>query len=128
MYETMKMTPKARSPQRSKGFLNGIKKIHIERVATIIRIFNQNFCWIVTIVIKMEMIIPISGASKIKSIVRLIPPFRDQLILLKPECAIAAPAKPPIKVCDDEDGIPYHHVSKFQEIAAIIPANTTIRS
>ena len=52
----------------------------------------------VTSVIKIEMIIPIIGASKIKIIVRLIPPFNDQFILLNPECAIAAPAKPPINV------------------------------
>jgi len=36
-------------------------------------------------------------------------------------CAIAAPAKPPIKVCEEEEGIPYHQVSKFQKIAAIKP-------
>ena len=45
----------------------------------------------------------------------------DQFILSNPACAIAAPAKPPIKVWDEEDGIPYHHVRRFQQIAAIIP-------
>ena len=40
-------------------------------------------------------------------------------------CAIAAPAKPPIKVCEEEEGIPYHQVSKFQKIAAIKPEKIT---
>ena len=61
------------------------------------------------------------GASKIKISVKLIPPLSDQLMLPKPECAIAAPANPPISVCDEEDGIPYHHVNRFQQIAAILP-------
>lgn len=74
----------------------------------------------------MEMIIPIIGASKMKIKVRLMPPFRDQLMLVNPECATAAPAKPPINVCEDDEGIPYHQVSKFQQIAAIIPESTTI--
>ncbi len=42
-----------------------------------------------------------------------------------PECAIAAPANPPIKVCEEDDGIPNHHVNKFQVIAATRPAQTT---
>ena len=45
-------------------------------------------------------------------------------LIIKAE-AIAAPAKPPISVCDEEDGIPYHHVSKFQKIAAIKPEKIT---
>ena len=40
-------------------------------------------------------------------------------------CAIAAPAKPPISVCEEEEGIPYHQVSRFQEIAASKPENIT---
>ena len=40
-------------------------------------------------------------------------------------CAIAAPAKPPIKVCEEEEGIPYHQVSKFQKMAAIKPEKIT---
>ena len=35
----------------------------------------------------------------------------------------AAPAKPPIRVCEEEDGIPFHQVTRFQVIAAITPAN-----
>jgi hypothetical protein len=38
---------------------------------------------------------------------------------------MAAPANPPIRVCEEEDGIPYHHVNKFQKIAAIKPARIT---
>ena len=37
------------------------------------------------------------------------------------EEAPAAPAKPPIKVCDDEDGMPFHHVKRFQTMAAMTP-------
>lgn len=34
---------------------------------------------------------------------------------------MAAPANPPISVCEDEEGIPSHHVRMFQDIAAISP-------
>ena len=40
-------------------------------------------------------------------------------------CAIAAPANPPISVWEEEDGIPYHHVSRFQKIAANKPEKIT---
>ena len=43
----------------------------------------------------------------------------------KNACAIAAPAKPPLKVWEEEEGMPYHQVSRFQKIAAIKPANIT---
>lgn len=36
---------------------------------------------------------------------------------------MAAPANPPISVCEDEDGMPFHHVTRFQVMAAITPAN-----
>jgi hypothetical protein len=38
---------------------------------------------------------------------------------------MAAPAKPPIRVCEDEEGIPYHHVIRFQVMAAIKPDRIT---
>ena len=38
---------------------------------------------------------------------------------------IPAPAKPPISVCDELDGIPNHQVIKFQLIAAMRPASST---
>ena len=31
---------------------------------------------------------------------------------------MAAPANPPIRVCEEEDGIPFHQVTRFQVIAA----------
>ena len=34
---------------------------------------------------------------------------------------MAAPANPPIRVCDEEDGIPFHQVIKFHAMAAITP-------
>ena len=45
-----------------------------------------------------------------------------------PACATAAPAKPPIKVCEDDDGIPSLQVSRFQNVAAKSPARITQRS
>ena len=36
-------------------------------------------------------------------------------------------SKPPINVCDEDEGMPYHHVSRFQNIAAISPARMTVR-
>ena len=33
------------------------------------------------------------------------------------EAAIAAPPSPPISACDDDDGRPYHQVSRFQPMA-----------
>ena len=65
---------------------------------------------------------PIIGASTIKATVLMI---GSGLIALNPACAIAAPAKPPISVCDEEEGMPYHHVSKFQLMAASSPERTT---
>ena len=45
--------------------------------------------------------------------------------LAHPAWAIAAPAKPPTKVWDELEGIPRYQVSKFQMMAAIIPAKIT---
>ena len=42
-----------------------------------------------------------------------------------PAWAIAAPANPPINVCDEEEGMPDHQVSRFHTIAAISPENIT---
>ena len=44
-------------------------------------------------------------------------------IASNPFAMMAAPANPPIRVCEEEEGIPFHHVIKFQVIAAITPAN-----
>src|SRR5690606_39061614 len=39
--------------------------------------------------------------------------------LLIPAPEITAPAKAPIKACEEDDGIPYHQVIRFQAIAPI---------
>ena len=44
-----------------------------------------------------------------------------------PVCAIAAPARPPINVCEEEEGIPHHQVKRFQIIAAINPEKITLQ-
>jgi hypothetical protein len=46
-------------------------------------------------------------------------------LLNAPACASAAPIKPPISVWDELEGMPNHHVRRFQVIAAIRPANIT---
>ena len=67
-----------------------------------------------------DITIPINGARNIKAaIFRITAPC----MALKPFAIIADPAKPPIKVCEEEDGMPCHHVNKFQIMAPIIPAN-----
>ena len=43
-------------------------------------------------------------------------------------CASAAPAKPPISACDDDDGRPHHQVSRFQTIAPISAAQDHVRA
>ena len=45
-----------------------------------------------------------------------------------PACAMAAPANPPMSVCDELEGMPKYQVKRFQAMAAISPANTTHRS
>src|SRR6476661_6202666 len=41
-----------------------------------------------------------------------------------PLAASDDPTTPPISACDDDDGRPKYHVSRFQKIAPINPANT----
>ena len=41
----------------------------------------------------------------------------------QPNAAKNAPAKPPISVCEEEEGMPYHQVIRFQVIAASRPEN-----
>ncbi|MCY1525782.1 hypothetical protein D9M68_607750 [compost metagenome] len=84
--------------------------------------------------IKYDTMAPINGASTIKPIMTSTPvgispafPSLYQFTTFKPAWAIAAPAKPPIKVCEELEGIPNHQVSKFQIIAAITPARITTR-
>src|SRR5437762_1088952 len=73
---------------------------------------------------RYEMEIPITGASTIKK--------RGGSTLSRrttstPAYAIAAPTNPPIKVCEELDGIPYHQVMRFHMIEAINPERITIR-
>jgi hypothetical protein len=64
------------------------------------------------------------GARKINAAILAI---TSTLGAAKPACAIAAPAKPPISVCDELEGIPNHQVKRFQKIAANKPAKITDR-
>ncbi len=42
-----------------------------------------------------------------------------------PPLATAAPTRPPISACDDDDGMPYHQVRMFQEIAPVSAPSTS---
>ena len=78
----------------------------------------------VTKVMKMEMAMPRIGARKMNAAIRAI--FsRLMLPISNPAPASAAPAKPPMRVCDELLGMPYHQVSRFQVMAASRPASTT---
>src|SRR5207244_9615055 len=44
------------------------------------------------------------------------------------DCAIAAPTSPPIRACDELDGSPSHHVSRFQTMAPSSAASTVFVS
>ena len=68
------------------------------------------------------MIIPKTGAININPAIRNI---GVEFTELNPACAMAAPAKPPISVCEEEEGIPNHQVNKFQIMAATSPEKTT---
>ncbi|MNK85196.1 hypothetical protein D3C87_1050710 [compost metagenome] len=75
-----------------------------------------------------------SGASTINPTITKTPdgisptlPALYQFTTSIPAWAIAAPAKPPIKVCEELEGIPNHQVNKFQIMAAITPASITVK-
>jgi hypothetical protein len=80
-----------------------------------------------------EITMPMIGAKKINNIVLIIVSASTIFAQEYPipfvikACAMAAPANPPISVCDEEEGIPYHQVSKFQKIAANKPEKITGR-
>ena len=69
-----------------------------------------------------DMIIPINGASTIKDAILII---TAPCMEANPLCIMAAPAKPPIRVCEEEEGIPDHQVAKFQIMAATMPEKIT---
>src|SRR5512133_273303 len=43
-----------------------------------------------------------------------------------PACTTTAPASAPINACEELDGIPYHHVIRFQMLAPINTAKTIV--
>ncbi len=43
-----------------------------------------------------------------------------------PSCAKAAPTMPPMSACDELEGSPKYHVARFQAIAPMSPAKTTV--
>ena len=49
------------------------------------------------------------------------------LHLTVPADASAAPIRPPIRACDDDDGMPKYQVTRFQKIAPSSAASTTTR-
>src|SRR5260221_12843741 len=48
------------------------------------------------------------------------------LTALQPLAAIADPTRPPISTCEELEGRPKYHVARFQAMAPIRPANTTV--
>ena len=101
-----------------------IRRVMPERMR-MTSIFFQNDRAIVTTAIRYAMNPPTNGARNIKRTTLMISP---PAITLKPAWATAAPAKPPMSVCDDEEGMPNHQVKRFQKVAARRPANITQRS
>src|SRR5690606_11748447 len=80
--------------------------------------------------INTEMIIPITGASTIKATTFKIGAkltAAKALVPMVKALAIPAPAKPPIRVCDELEGTPNHQVKRFHAIAARRPDNITSR-
>src|SRR5690554_8104858 len=83
---------------------------------------------IIKTVMKYAVIIPNKGARKINAIIgnTLAYSITSTPPGLKPPAkARAAPMKPPIKVWEDDEGIPNFHVARFHKIAAINPAKIT---
>src|SRR5579859_5644909 len=72
-----------------------------------------------------DIAIPMSGDSTIKSSGFTQP---EAMIAAKPAFATAAPAYPPIRACDEEEGNPAYQVMRFHAIAPMSPASTTIAS
>ena len=64
----------------------------------------------------------ISGASGMNFTVAMI---LSTCSAPNPACALPAPAKPPIRACDELVGSPHHHVKRSQTMAPTRPARTT---
>jgi len=67
---------------------------------------------------------PRRGAITIKIIILITPAITTEI---QPELATAAPTSPPTSVCEELDGSPSHHVSRFHAIAAIRAAAMTVK-
>lgn len=69
-------------------------------------------------------IIPRSGEMTMKATIFITP-----LVTIEPGPALtrAAPTRPPTSVCEELEGNPHHHVSRFQVIAAMSAAAITDR-
>src|SRR5689334_15147217 len=65
---------------------------------------------------------PSTGEMKMKTTVFRIPPAISEPV---PLLAITAPTMPPMRACDELDGMPHHQVTKFQAMAPISAPKTT---
>ena len=74
--------------------------------------------------IKNDIIIPSTGAITIKITIFITPAMTTEL---HPELATAAPTNPPTRVCDELEGSPNHHVTRFHAIAATSAEAITVR-
>jgi hypothetical protein len=71
-----------------------------------------------------DIIIPSKGAITIKTTILI---TQARITDPHPALATAAPTNPPTSVWDELDGRPYHHVRRFQDIAAKSAAAITVR-
>src|SRR4051795_903562 len=58
--------------------------------------------------------------------IRTLPTSPSVRTASKPAAATAEPTTPPISACEELEGSPNHQVTRFQEIAPIKPAKTTV--
>src|SRR5450759_1194460 len=70
------------------------------------------------------MTIPSNGAITIKTTILITPAIITEL---HPELATAAPTNPPTSVCEELEGKPNHHVTRFHAIAATKADAITVR-
>src|ERR1700733_14442263 len=56
---------------------------------------------------------------------KTLPATPDQMTALPPACTSSAPMTPPIKACDELDGMPRYQVVMFQAMPPTSPAKTT---
>jgi hypothetical protein len=71
-----------------------------------------------------DITIPRRGAITINITILITP---AKITELQPALATAAPTRPPTSVCEELEGKPYHHVRRFQVIAATNAAAITVR-